>query len=676
MHHRPHRSRQLGAVLATLLPFAVAPAQQPTPPAAEPPAYTDLSNLSLEELLDVEVSLVSRHAQRLLDAPASVFVLTRRDIERSGLSSIPELLRLVPGMQVERINASRWAISARGFAGQFANKLLVLMDGRSAYTPLFSGTWWDMQDLVLDDIERIEVIRGPGGTNWGANAVNGVVNVVTRKAGDTHGNYLQTRIGNEERVITSLRHGGELEPGVDYRIGAKYRDTESTHDAADRSAGDEAQSGLLDFRLDGANGSGRQWTLSGGMLQIDEFGGERTPAFSPPYYSDALAHTHGITGHLLARAEWTGEDGAVTTLQGYYDGIDRQEGTLFRERRHTVDVDLQHRFAGGGDHQLTAGIGYRLTVDSADPGPLITAVDEHAQKHLFSAFARDEYWLCRDLLQLDLGLKYEHNDFTGHELQPEIRLSWLPGESSLVWASASHAVRTPSRAEDAGRLDFNASAGPGGVPVLAQILPDSNLEAENLWAYELGARSQLRQDLIADVALFVHDYDDLIGYVPGTPTPAAPPPHLVLPLQTDNAYAVRNYGAEVSVTWQASETVRLVGGYAFLEQDLRSMKPGALPPTGYADHPRHQGLLRGSWDFAEHWQADAQAFAVDRLENGMVPAYVRLDLRLCWSPDNQTRLCLGVQNLLDDRHPEAAFDFGTVPTEPERAFYLQFEHRF
>lgn len=650
------------------------------PPATTPPQggeqFADLSDMSLEQLLDVEVTLVSRRAQRLVDAPAAVFVISRMDIERSGMSSIPELLRLVPGVQVERLNSSRWAISARGFVGQFANKLLVLVDGRSVYTPLFSGTYWDMQDLVLDDIERIEVIRGPGGVNWGANAVNGVINIKTRQAGETHGTYVQSLVGNEEHNIFSLRHGGALSPDVDYRLSGKYREVEPTHDASDHAAGDDFMSGTMALRLDGRIDDRRSWMLSAGFLTLDEFASVRSPLLTAPYSSDALEHTRGATGHLLARLQLEGEAGSRTSLQAYLDGIDRDEGGLFRERRQTLDLDLQHALAPVGGHQFTCGLGYRLTMDNVDTGPLVAATDASERNSLYSAFVRDEFWLAADHLRAAVGLRYEHNAFTGHELQPELRLSWLPGKDSLVWASVSRAVRTPGRAEDAGQLDFFAAPGPGGLTVLGQIVPDSGLRSETLWAYELGARGRLNADLVGDLSLFVQDYDDLFGYVPEAAFPTGSPPHLVLPLRVANAYAVRNYGAEASLTWQVDEQWRLVGGYAWLEQDTRRAPADAFAPTGYSDHPRHQASLRCAWNPAEHWQADAQAFYVDALQNGLVDGYLRLDLRLAWNPDDRTQLSLGVQNLLDDRHPEAAFDFGTVPSEIERAVYIQFHHHF
>jgi iron complex outermembrane receptor protein len=636
----------------------------------------DLGALSLEELMNVEVSLVSRREQRIGDAPAAVFVITRSDIERSGLRSIPELLRLVPGLQVQRLDASRYAISARGFPSQFANKLLVQMDGRTVYTPSFAGTYWDMQDLVLDDIERIEVIRGPGGANWGANAVNGIINVVTRHAGSSRGGFVETVVGSEERTITSLRYAGALGEHTDYRLSAKYRQLAGTRDADDQPRADGLQSGLLDFRVDGSRANAT-WTLRGACSQLDETSLERRPELLPPFASDAPQDTEAIAGHLLARVALAGDgaDAARTTVQLYYDGFDRTEGAAFRERRHTVDLDVQHSFAPWHGHRLAAGLGLRSTSDCIPATDRIIPGDTERTHQLASLFARDEWQLIDGLLAVAIGVKLEHNDFTGLETQPELRFSLTPAADTLLWLSAARAVRTPNRAEDDLTIATSNQPGPGGSTLVTNIVPNRALAAEELWAFEAGVRSRLSRTLATDVALFWHDYDDLIGYVPGAPVPGAPPA-IVVPARSTNAVALTSYGAEASATWQVGADTQIAATYAFLQQADTTIAPGAIQPLGLDDYARHQGSLRLHLGLLPDVDLNAQAFYVDRLRNRSVDGYVRLDVGLTWRCSATTRLQVGGQNLLDDRHPEAPFEFITVPSEIERAFFFAVTHTF
>lgn len=636
----------------------------------------DLGALSLEELMNVEVSLVSRRDQRIGDAPAAVFVITRSDIERSGLRSIPELLRLVPGLQVQRLGASRYAISARGFPSQFANKLLVQMDGRTVYTPSFAGTYWDMQDLVLDDIERIEVIRGPGGANWGANAVNGIINVVTRQAGSSRGGFVETVVGSEDRTITSLRHAGTLGDDTAYRLSAKYRQLASTRDADDQPTGDGLQSGLLDFRIDGRR-ENANWMLRGACSQLDETSVERRPELLFPFASDALRTTTATAGHLLARITLAGDgaDAARTTLQIYYDGFDRTEGAAFRERRHTVDLDVQHSFAPWHGHRLAVGVGLRSTSDQIPTTDRIIPNDTERTHNLASLFARDEWQLVDGLLAMAIGVKLEHNEFTGLEAQPELRFSLTPAADTLLWLSAARAVRTPNRAEDDLTIATSNQAGPGGSTLVTNIVPNRSLAAEELWAFEAGVRSRLSQAVAADVALFWHDYDDLIGYVPGTPVPGTPPA-IIVPARSTNSVMLTSYGVEASATWQATDGAQIAATYSLLQQTDTTIAPGAIQPLGLDDYARHQGSLRLHLALLPDLDLNAQAFYVDRLRNRLVDDYVRLDVGLTWRCSPTTRLQVGGQNLLDDRHPEGPFEFITVPAEIERAFFFAVTHTF
>lgn len=638
--------------------------------------FADLSSLSLEQMLDVEVSLVSRRAQRIGDAPASVYVITRRDIEQSGLTSIPELLRLVPGVHVKRIQSGRWAVGTRGQPGEFANNLLVLMDGRSVYTPLFSGVYWDMQDLVLDDIERIEVIRGPGGARWGANAVNGVINVVTRKASDTKGSYVQTIVGTEEKSVFSFRHGTSLGEGVDLRISGKVREQDETRDAQDLAVGDGYRSGLVDFRLDGDAGDGSSWMVRGGIQSLDEDALSTLTSVTPPYTTTGLLGTTALAGHLLGRYELAGSGDSSTTVQLYYDAFDRDSESIFRERRQTVDLDLQHSFQAG-DHLVTLGAGYRVTTDNLTGSDVARANDYSQTNDLVSAFALDE-WQLRENWRMSLGAKLELNDFTGFEVQPEFRLAWNPAEEWIVWSSVSRAVRTPSRAEDSANIDYQAQGGgPGGLPIVTVLTANPSLEAEHLTAYELGTRGPLAESLLGEVTVFVHEYDDMAAYVAGTPFVSnVPNPRFEVPLVANNVYAFRNSGVEASLTWRPWSGWDVVAGYSYLDQQVRDTGGATSPTAGIGDHPDHQALLRLRYAGDANWEIGAQAFYYDSIRATQTDAFVRLDVGFMWKPDADTRLGIVGQNLLDDRHREAGSEIFTEPTEVERSVYVMFSHRF
>ncbi len=669
------RSTFPGALLsAALVVPACLRAQEPSSQPGE--EFVDLTNLSLEEMLDVEVSLVSRRAQRIGDAPASVYVITRRDIEQSGLTSIPELLRLVPGVHVKRIQSGRWAVGTRGQPGEFANNLLVLMDGRSVYTPLFSGVYWDMQDLVLDDIERIEVIRGPGGARWGANAVNGVINVVTRKASDTLGSYVQTIVGSEDKSIFSFRHGASVGEGVDLRISGKVRDQDATRDASDLGVGDGYRSGLVDFRLDGGGDDDSSWMIRGGVQSLDETLLQQTTTVTAPYTDTSLVGTSAFAGHLLGRYELTGDGGSSTTAQFYYDAFDRDWEGVVHEKRQTIDFDLQHSFSTG-DHLLTFGAGYRMTTDDLTGSAVTRARDYTQTNNLFSAFVLDE-WQIAEGWRANIGAKVEHNEFTGLEVQPELRFAWNPAPDWIVWTSASRAVRTPSRAEDSANIDFQAQGGgPGGLPIVTVLTANEDLDAESLIAYELGARGTVSQSLLGELTVFMHDYDDMTAYVPGTPFVSnVPNPRFEVPLVGTNAYAFRNSGVEASLTWRPSDAWRVVGGYSYLDQHLLDDGVAASSTAGYGEHPDHQALLRIAYAPEPTWEMGMQAFYYDQVATSDTDAFVRLDLGLTWTPDRDTRLSIVGQNLIDDRHREAGYDLFTLPTEVERAVYVMFSHRF
>lgn len=671
----PHRLPVAALPIVVVLLAAQSACAQGAASVAVTEQFTDLTDLTLEQMLDIEVSLVTRHAQRIGDAPASVHVITRRDIEQSGLTSIPELLRLVPGVHVQRLAAGRWAIGTRGQPGQFTNNLLVLMDGRSVYTPLFSGTYWDMQDLLLDDIERIEVIRGPGGARWGANAVNGVINVVTRKASATRGTYARTIVGSEESIF-GFRYGAALDESIDFRVSGKLREQDSLRNGDGTSTGDGYRSGLLDFRIDGRNGDDESWLVRGGLMELSEDTLEQSVALTSPFRTIDLHGTRSYQGHILGRYELQADGDSSTHVQFYYDAFDRDWQPFVREKRHTWDVELQHRASPIGDHQLTFGVGYRVTTDDVIGSAFVDGTDLSVTNDLASAFVLDEWRLCSSL-RFNLGVKVEHNDFTGIELQPEARMAWDVGERWLLWASASRAVRTPSRANDAGIIDVSATGGgPGGTAVVRQLRPNPALESEILTAYELGLRGRATEEVLGDVNVFVHDYEDVVAYTAGTPfLDPTPTPHVTVPLTASNAYSFRNYGVESLLTWRPASGWQLVGGYSWIGQDVRNTGGADAPPFGFGYEPKHQALARVSFAPRPGLELNAQAFYHDATRRIDVDSFVRLDIGLTWYPNPSTGLSVFGQNLLDDRHPETSGDVFTVAGEVERSFHVSLSHR-
>jgi iron complex outermembrane receptor protein len=406
----------------------------------------DLTELSIEDLMKIEITSVSKKAQKISDAAAAIFVITQEDIRRSGVTSIPEALRMAPGVEVARIDANKWAISARGFNSRFANKLLVLMDGRSVYSPLFSGVWWDVQDTMMEDIDRIEVIRGPGATLWGANAVNGVINIITKKAGDTLGGLVTAGGGTEEKGFGALRYGLKPAEDSDFRAYAKYfnRDRSVTSTGAD--AGDEWDAFRAGFRLDHETSARNNFTLQGDYYTGNAGTTYDVASITLPYLNTFQKKSESAGGNIIGRWNHTFENDSEFSLQAYYDRSDRKD--LFAAGVvDTADVDLQYRFKWFGGQEFVLGTGYRFTRDNiANDNELRTADPASRSESLLSAFIQDDITLIDNRLHWVIGSKFEHNGYTGFEVQPNTRLIWTPSTTQSVWGAISRSVRTPSRA--------------------------------------------------------------------------------------------------------------------------------------------------------------------------------------------------------------------------------------
>jgi iron complex outermembrane receptor protein len=640
----------------------------PTLARADTPSLADLS---LDQLVNLEVTSVSKKGTRLNRSPAAIYAVTYDDIRRSGVTSIPEALRLVPGLSVARINGSQWAISSRGFNDQYANKLLVMIDGRSIYTPTFAGVYWNAHDVVLEDLDRIEVIRGPGATLWGANAVNGVINIISKSARDTQGLLLSTLVGTEDQPNTSLRYGGRLGTNLHYRVFAKYFNREGLVDGTGRGTPDDWDVARGGVRLEWEPSEHHRLTLQGDYYRGTAREAANRVTLLPAATTPITPAGINQGGYALGR--WTRKfsDRSDLALQTFYDYVQHgdADGRTFQ---HTYDIDLQHRFPAGQRNDIIWGAGYRFVADEIPPASTIAWTPQSKRTHLFSAFLQDEITLVEDRLHLTLGSKFEHNDYTGFEVQPSGRLLWTPTERQTVWGSASRAVRTPSRFDRDARLNVAAFQPPFSPPMLVSLFPNPNATSEQLYAYEVGYRVEPTRRVSLDLAAFYNVYHDVVTFVPGASRFefSPPPPHLLVgPLFSQNAVSGDTYGTEVSAQWLVTDYWRLIAGYTWLHMRLRPDE------TLEKSSPQHQFHLRSYLDLPHGWEFNGAAHYVDEIMSFVgstvapIPAYVRLDLGVSWRPTRSLELGLWGQNLLDGQHPEFSSHKTTLISEVPRGVY-------
>ena len=670
----------LGLVACAIVP---SPAVAQRSPAA---ARLNLTELTLEELMEVEVTTVSKHREKLAHAPAAVFALNGEDLQRGAITTLPDALRLVPGMQVARVDAHNHAISARGFADVFANKLLVLQDGRSLYTPLFSGVFWDAQDTLLDDIERIEVVRGPGATLWGANAVNGVINILTRSAADTQGPLVAVSGGSDPRFAARVRYGGALDRHTHFRVYGKYADFDHSPGLGGRDAPDAWRRGQAGFRVDRVNAAGNILTLQGDAYQGRQDQTYTLPRATPPFVFEQPSNNRFEGANVLGRATLRPTAGGETTVQGYFD-YTRRDTAIFGEARRTFDVEAHHRFSLAL-HEITLGAGFRASDDSVHNTPYITLVPSGRETSLWSAFVQDDIALGKKS-HLILGSKFEHNDFTGWEVQPGARLLLTPADPHTLWASIARAVRTPSRAED--DVSLRQITSTPGIHALSS--GNRDFDSEVLTAYEAGYRFHARDKFSVDLALFINRYTDLrtteitapsilaLARLTAPPTPGLPPPTLPLTIEATSGNNLRGqaHGGEIVVAAQIRPGWRVRASYSRLELRLRTTGRTTDVSGQFQGgrSPRHQGYFWTQHDFSKRWRFDGIVRAVDRLRSARIPGYVVLDARLAWRPAEAWEIALAGRNLLDRQHPEfVPTTIFTTPTQTPRSGFMEIKYGF
>ena len=589
--------------------------------AAGTAAGQELAELSLEELGDLMVTSVSGRAEPLSSAAASIYVITRDDIRRAGVTSLPEALRLAPNLLVARVDAVQYAISARGFNTAIANKLLVLIDGRTVYTPLFSGVFWDMQDVVLEDVERVEVISGPGATLWGANAVNGVINITTRSAADTQGALAVVGGGNREAGGT-FRYGGRVGAGH-FRVYAKATDVVNTERADDldvRDAWTRAQVGLRG-----------DWPLREGSftLQGDAYAGrsEHRGVFGPIDFGRVE-----VSGaNVLARWTRRFDGGSDLQVQTYVDHADRDDFSLFSPEADIFDIDVRHAVPLG-DHNLLWGGGYRRGSDDVEDGLLFGFAPRQRDLDWANVFVQTD-WALTERIGVTLGLKLEDNDYTGTESLPSVRVAWTASPTQLIWAGLSRAVRAPSRLDREVLLPpptgFLIRGGPNFVSEIAEVV-------------EAGYRVQLDNGLTLFATAFHYDWDKLRS--------GQPPPAFI-----ENMIAGSLYGFEAWGTWRPSDRWSVSAGLTSLEHDL-GIKPGSTDPVGpsaLGNDPEYQWMLRSTHSFGFRQQLEVLVRRVDELPQPQVPAYTAVDINYSWHFKSDFALSLALQNGFGGAHPES-----------------------
>lgn len=625
----------------------------------------DFTDLNIEQLMQIEVTSAAKKPQRISQTATAIYVISSEDIRRSGVTSIPEALRMAPGVQVAHIDHNKWAIGIRGLSNMFSDKLLVLMDGRTLYNTLFSGVWWDVQDTLMEDIDRIEIIRGPGATLWGANAVNGVINIITKAAQETQNLLATATLGSEERVISGLRYGGPLGDKGSYRVYAKYFTQDEFVDADGDDAWDDGDMLRCGFRADLTATKHYNLTLQGDFYD-GKFGTRTTaPIFTPPYSRTSDEEEEVDGGNLLARYNYQFSNSSELTFQTYYDLTNRK---LFigKQREETIDLDLQHLFSLGQRQEIIWGLGYRRIDHDASLSDQTIATFGDRKMSLFSGFLQGETSLIPEQLTLILGSKCEYNDFTGFEIQPSARILWTPNQTTSLWAAVSRAVRTPHRGNHDTTI-IRTILPPNQtspLPTVIQYIGDDAFDSEELLAFETGFRMQLQKNLNVDLTLFYNRYDDLAGLT--EPSISMIFPTVTVSVSPNNNQDAVTYGAELVVDWIPFEWWRLQFTGSCIDIDFDPYNEDEERT------PEYQFSLRSMVDLPYDLEFDCWLRQVDEIPVSDISSYTQLDLRLGWQPLENLELALIGQNLLD-RHQAEFVDniFYFENSEVERSFYLK-----
>jgi iron complex outermembrane recepter protein len=640
----------------------------------------DITEISIEDLMNIKVTSVSKKEEKLSHTAAAIFVITAEDIRRSGATNIPDLLRMVPGLDVAQVNGSTWAVSSRGFNDQYSNKLLVLIDGRTVYSPFFNGVFWDVQEVPLENIERIEVTRGPGASIWGANAVNGVINIISKKASDTQGSLITGGGGTHDQGFGLAQYGGTLGGETAYRVDSDNSSLNHLANLAGQNGDDGWDVYRAGFRADSKLGAKDSLTIEGDGYTGSE--GEVVSAVTSlalpqPQVLDLRQNIGGWD--ILSRWDRAISATSQTTLQVYFDRTNRGDAT-YGEGRDTFDIDFQHHVAWRKRQDIVWGLGFRSTSDSIRGSFRVVFNPSAVTDLLFSSFVQDEIAVRPGSLYLTLGVRLDHNPDTGLGVQPSASLAWLANDKTTLWVSLSRAVGTPSRDQDV-RFNEAILPNPGGPPILESVFGVEQKD-EDILATEVGYRTQISEPLSLDLTGFYNSYTHVssseVGalFVEADPSPV----HLVLPIFLANLLHGEGYGAEVVANWKPVSRWTLSPGFSYLRLHLRD-DPTSTDTT-YAtvaegSSPREQAQLRSRVELARRWAWDTSVYFVGHLPALLVPSYTRLDTSLTWQPRERLSFSVAGQNLLQDHHVEFNSSRQTVLSSlVKRSVYAKFVWRF
>jgi iron complex outermembrane receptor protein len=638
-------------------------------------AAPNVLDLSLEDLMNVVITSASKKAQTLAQTAAAAHVITAEDIHNSGASNIPEALRLAPGVQVSALGNNKWAVSIRGFTDRYSNKLLVLVDGRSVYSPLFSGVVWEALDVPLENIARIEVIRGTGAAIWGANAVNGVINIITRSSSDSQGKQLVLAAGTELQGYAYASTGWQMTPTTTASVfikghaydGGKFA---SGIDAIDKREGTSARfayekvldSGSLDIRA----GITRSKT------------DEEVLMLSAPPASALVQSTQDMqTSHLQAR--WDNQINTTRrqSLNFFLEHSD-YEHIILQERRTTADVEYQYQQLLGQRHDISFGAGFRFSGDEIEGSALIGILEKERDTSLYSAFVQDEITLQPERWHLSVGARLEHNSYTAYTLQPNFRLLWTPNANNSLWLALAQAVRTPSRIERGTTINLMVSPGvrPTIPPSLVQLVTNT-LGNEDVDALDVGWRWQLSSVASLDVAGFYNEYDNLRGARMAPPR-FVPPGYVVVETRTNNLNSAKVSGAEISLDWRVSPALRLQSSYSWLHANVKTADLPGMIVSGYQDAaPERMLNLRISYAFNSNIQWSTWLRNVSSIKVHNIDEFTTMDSKISWQVGSNMEIALIGQNLLQSSHAEFETTFiETTPVEVERGIYAKIDFKF
>jgi len=620
-------------------------------------AENDLFQLDLEQLMKVKIVSVSKYEKSADETPAAVYVINRNDILRKGAITTAELLRGVPGLHVARIDANKWAVSIRGMNDRFANKLLVLVNGRSVYTPIFAGVYWNLQDMPLEIIERIEVVRGPGATLWGANAVNGVINIITRNSSEISGSEVSSFVSSEGSSVSSII-AKQIDDKTSYNIFAKGLRVDNFESDSSSIANDSWKKLNLGFRLDYDDNKDQKWLTEGsltkGKANSTSFRTQLFPVALSTKFKDLIDYK---TGHVLVRFDKMLDTQSKLKFQSYFDFFDRTSSSA-RYVVRTFDFDFQHQFNYLDKHNIVWGGGYRLVDDDLEPSFTISFNRKSVNSELYSLFIQDEYQVSENT-DMTLGSKFEYNDFSGFEYQPSLRVSHLLDNGHHIWAGITRAVRVQSRSNHDLRINvtaFPASPPTSPLPTLVSILPNPDLVSETIISTEAGYRGMLNSDLSLDISIFNNQYDHLNSQRQGFSVENSPIPHFLLSSTIDNQIEAETYGLEAQVNWSVNKNLQLRSNYSYLKVKADYKNTLNADPRLIVDfennNPQQQANFQVNWKINSSLDINSDIYYVSESQSRDINSYTRVDFNFQWRPSTNYYFSMGVTNLLDSHHQE------------------------